>query len=72
MALTNAQYEFIIREYEEKQLKSRHVLEEHLTHIRNAYPEYTSLENAPSSLASSFTRRLIDKEEGAREALDDA
>ena len=72
MALTNSQYESIIREYEEKQLKSRHALEERLTRIRNAYPEYTSLENAPSSLASSFTRRLIDKEEGAREALYDA
>lgn len=69
MALTNAQYESIIREYEEKQTKSRHMLEERLSHIRNSYPEYAALEDASSSLASSFAKRLIDGEEGARQAL---
>ncbi len=69
MALTNAQYESIIREYEEKQIKSRHMLEERLFCIRKDYPEYAALEDASASLSSSFTRRLIDGEEGARQAL---
>lgn len=72
MALTNTQYESIIREYEEKQAKSRHMLEERLTHIRSAYPAYAALEDASASLSSSFTKRLIDGEEGAREALSHA
>ena len=69
MALTNTQYESIIREYEEKQLRSRHLLEKRLAHIRNTYPEYAALEDLSASLASSFTKRLIDGEEGARAEL---
>lgn len=72
MALTNAQYESIIREYEEKQTKSRHMLEERLHAIRTAYPEYAALEDAAASLSVSFTRRLIDGEEGAKQALADS
>ena len=71
MALTNAQYESILREYGEKQTRSRHLLEERLSRIRSAYPEYTALEDASASLASSFTKRLIDGEKGAREELSD-
>ena len=69
MALTNTQYESIIHEYEEKQLRSRHLLEKRLAHIRNTYPEYAALEDLSASLASSFTKRLIDGEEGARAEL---
>ena len=72
MALTNAQYESIIREYEEKQIKNRHILENRLSDIRNAYPEYADLEDASASLSLSFTRRLIDVDKGAKQALTDA
>lgn len=72
MALTNAQYESIIREYEEKQIKNRHILENRLSGIRNTYPEYKALEDAVSSLSLSFTKRLIDGEAGAREALSES
>lgn len=72
MALTNAQYEIIIREYEEKQTRNRHLLEERLHAIREAYPEYTALEDAAASLSVSFTRRLIDGDQGAREELADS
>ncbi|MBD5552212.1 MAG: ATP-binding protein [Lachnospiraceae bacterium] len=69
MALINAQYESIIREYEEKQTRNRHLLEKRLTEIRTAYPEYAALEDASASLSVSFTKRLIAGEEGARQAL---
>lgn len=72
MALTNAQYDSIIREYEEKRTKSRHILEEHLAHIRSSYPEYAVLEDSSASFASAFTRRLIDKEDGARQELSES
>jgi len=48
------------------------MLEEKLAHIRNSYPEYAALEDASASLSSSFTRRLIDGEEGARQALSES
>lgn len=69
MALTNAQYETIIREYEEKQTRNRHMLEERLREIRNTYPAYAALEDMTASLSVSFTRRLIDGEKGAKQEL---
>lgn len=72
MALTNTQYESIIREYEEKQIKSRHLLASRLSRIRQDYPEYEALEDMSASLSSSFTERLINGEEGARQELSDS
>lgn len=72
LALTNAQYETIIHEYEEKQTRNRHKRETRLQEIRNAYPEYTALEDAVSSLSVSFTRRLIDGEEDAKRDLSES
>ena len=72
MALTNAQYESIIREYEEKQTKSRHMSEARLHTIRTLHPEYAALEDAAASLSVSFTRRLIDGDKGAKQALTEA
>ena len=72
MALTNAQYDTIFHEYEEKQTRNRHKLEDRLRKIRSAYPEYAALEDAVSSLSVSFTRRLIDGEENAKRELSDS
>lgn len=72
MALTNAQYETIIHEYEEKQTRNRHTLETRLQKIRSVYPEYAALEDAVSSLSVSFTRRLIDGEPDAKKDLSDS
>lgn len=72
MALTNAQYETIIREYEEKQTRNRHILEERLRTVRTACPEYAALEDAAASLSVAFTRRLIDGDQGARKELADS
>lgn len=72
MALTNAQYEAIIHEYEGKQTRNRHKLEARLQEIRSAYPEYAVLEDAVPSLSVPFTRRLIDGEENAKQELSDS
>lgn len=69
MALTNTQYESIIREYEETQTRNRHLYEERLADIRTRYPEYAALEDETASVSVSFTRRLIDAEPGAKQAL---
>ena len=72
MSLTNAQYETIIREYEEKQTRNRHQLEMRLSEVRSAHPEYADLEDAVSSLSVSFTKRLIDGETDAKQELSDS
>lgn len=72
MALTNVQYESIIREYEETQTRNRHILEERLHTVRTTCPEYAALQDSLASLSVSFTKRLIDGEEGARAALSEA
>lgn len=72
MALTNTQYETIIREYEEKQNRSRYELERRLSRIRIAIPEYAALEDAAASLSASFTKRLIDGDKNARRELSEA
>lgn len=72
MALTNTQYESIIREYEEKQTKNRHLSEHRLADIRARYPEYAALEDETASLSVSFTRRLIDGEEDAKQKLSES
>ncbi len=72
MPLTNAQYESILREYEEKQNTSRHELEKRLSYIRSALPEYAALEDATASLSTEYTRRLIDGDSSARKELSEA
>ena len=72
MALTNAQYETIRREYDEKQTRNRHKLETRLSKVRRACPAYAALEDVTPSLSVSFTRRLIDGEAGAKRELSDS
>jgi len=72
VALTNAQYESIIREYEEKQNKSRRELTKRRELIRETVPGYTALEDAAASFASSFTKRLIEGDPDAKKELSEA
>lgn len=69
MALTNVQYETILREYEEKQNEERHALAQRQQHVYTHIDGYRALEDATASLSTSFTRRLIDGDETARAEL---
>ena len=69
MALTNAQYESIIREYEEKLNTSRHALEKRKQEIYDSIPEYAALENSAAELSVEYTRKIIDGVPGARQQL---
>ena len=72
MALTNAQYESIIREYEEKLNTSRHALEKRKQEIYDSIPEYAALENNAAELSVEYTRKIIDGVPGARQQLSTA
>ncbi|MBQ3105460.1 MAG: ATP-binding protein [Lachnospiraceae bacterium] len=74
MALTNAQYDTIIKRYDEKQLRLHRRLEETQAGLRAALPEYAKLSDQIASLSVAYGRRLLDGDETAldslREALD--
>ena len=69
MALTKAQYESIIREYEEKQNIGRHELEKRRQEVYNSIPEYAALDNSVSELSVEFTRKMIDGVPNAKAQL---
>ncbi len=69
MALTNMQYEAIIREYNSIQDYERQALSARQQEIRDRLPEYQELDAQTASLSVAFAKRLMAGEEGAREEL---
>jgi DNA replication protein DnaC len=69
LSLTNTQYEAILHEYEQKQIKQRHDLAEKLQYVYLHADGYQKLDQETASLSTSFTRRLIDGDEAARTEL---
>ena len=68
MALTNTQYNSIMREYEERQRKNRRLLEERTDQVYRQVEGYRSLCNQAASLSVSQGKKLL---EGDRDALVD-
>ena len=62
MALTNKQYDSIIRTYEKRQIAHQHELREHLNQVREQLPEYAELENQESALFLQKAEYLLDEE----------
>ena len=69
MALSNAQYEAIFREYQAKQNKNRYLLESRLEKIYDTVPGYQELDASIASLSAEYTQRIIDGEPDARKEL---
>ncbi|MCR5715837.1 MAG: ATP-binding protein [Lachnospiraceae bacterium] len=69
MALTNMQYEAIIREYNAIQDYERQALNDRQAIVQEKLPEYRELEAQTASLSVSYLKRLMNNEPGAREAL---
>lgn len=72
MSLTNAQYESILREYEERQNKERHALTQRQNYVYQHIAEYKNLEREISSLSVPFTLRIMDNDDTARIELSNA
>lgn len=75
MALTNAQYEEILRGYEETQRRNRYHMNERLEQVYARVPGYRELDDRIPSLSLQQTRKLLDGDTGAvqqlRQALSD-
>ncbi len=69
MALTNAQYESIIRGYERIRDENRHLLARRLSEVYAAIPEYRALEESVSTLSVSAARRMLTGDGDASEQL---
>ncbi len=69
MALTNAQYDAIMHEYEEKRSLHRQELEERQRYVYENVPGYKELEDATASASVAFGKRLLSGEKLDRNAL---
>lgn len=69
MALTNQQYESIMREYELSQNRNRRLLEERENEIYRNIPEYQKLVESTGSVAKACAKKLLDGDEQALAVL---
>lgn len=69
MALTNSQYQSIIRDYDRIRDNNRFTLETRKVQVWQAAPEYRELEDSVSSLSVSAARSVLEGDTKAREEL---
>ncbi|MBD5460894.1 MAG: ATP-binding protein [Lachnospiraceae bacterium] len=69
MALTNAQYESILREYEDRQDRNRRLLSQRKTYVYEHVDGYRELEDAVSTVSVRQGRKMLSGEDGAMEQL---
>ncbi|MBO5292168.1 MAG: ATP-binding protein [Lachnospiraceae bacterium] len=65
MSLTNAQYDSILRTYEEKQNRSRRLLNDRREEVYTKIPSYEALEHETASISVEQGKRLLSGEEDA-------
>jgi DNA replication protein DnaC len=69
MALTNAQYQIVMREYEQQQLKNRHEQEARIAEIYENIPQIRSLDEQVAASGAACARRTLNGDSTAREEL---
>ena len=62
MALTNAQYDAIMHEYEERRYLHRQEQEERLQNVYESVPGYKELDDETAGASADFGRRLLSGE----------
>lgn len=71
MALSNSQYDAIMRAYGQQQLKNRHEQEKRIEEIYKRLPVMKELDDSISTRAVACARRLLDGDKGALKELRD-
>lgn len=69
MALTNSQYDMIMRGYENRQTQNRHLLEERTQEIYTKVEGYRALSESIATLSVSQGKKLLEGDEHALEEL---
>lgn len=69
MGLRNSQYQEIMRSYEQKQLRSRDILDNHYQEVYARLPEFRSLDESISILSVQYGKRLLNGDETAVSSL---
>ena len=69
MALSNAQYDEIMRGYDERQLQNRHITAARLKKAYEIEPRLKAIDNAIASCSIKQAQKLLDGDRGALEAL---
>ncbi len=69
MALKNSQYYAIMREYEQKQLKSRDIQNARYEEVYKKLPEFKSLDESISILSDQYGKKLLYGEARALDSL---
>ena len=69
MALTNSQYETIMREYENRQTRNRHLLEERTAEIYRQVEGYREIAESIAAISVSQGKKLLEGDEHALEDL---
>lgn len=67
VALTVSQYNFIMRQYEERQTRNRHLREERLRHIYNTIDGYRAIDESVASVSVAQGKKMLS---GDTDALD--
>ena len=65
MALTNSQYNTIMKEYEEMQLAARYALDDRINYVNRLIPEYQEISSQISSLSLQQAAKLLDGDDSA-------
>lgn len=69
MGLKQSQYDAIMRDYQQKQLKDRDILLQHQEEVYTKIPEYKSLEDSIAILAVQYGKRLLNGDDSATASL---
>ena len=71
MPLSNAQYDSIMRSYEERRIENRHIFEGRRDEVYDLIPEYRELDSRLGNLSVEQGKKLIQGDEGALHELRD-
>ena len=69
MALSNSQYDIIIRDYEDRQTKNRHLLEERTAYIYEHVEGYRELSESIAAVSVAQGKKLLEGDTSAMEDL---
>ncbi|MEY8337608.1 ATP-binding protein [Lachnospiraceae bacterium 62-35] len=69
MALSNSQYDSIIRDYQKQQLQNKHQQDERVACVYKKIPVIRELDDSISTAAVKWARRLLDGDQGALKVM---